>query len=275
MKVLKKTSFTTILNSTMSEQINTPALAMTWTLAPWDEAVCGFPVMQITAIQVLAPNAGKDMLPFERVRDEIVAGLVSCRLPHDRLKESILLEDLGFRFIEMLYTPEIDLKTFNADGNARLLSVRRANEVDLPLLMEIARTAFNNERFKMDPRLDPGVSEQRFQNWVASSLHDAVQELYVISDGARIIAFFVTEMLSDGTCYWHLNAVAPDAQGQGYGRRVWLSMLHQAAATGAQRVRTSIAARNHRVLNLYARLGFNFFPPSMTFHWVRSSFERQ
>lgn len=256
----------------MSQQMTTTALVMTWSLASWDEAVCGFPVIQITAIQVIGSDAGIDMLRFEQMRDAIGAGLVSCRLPHDRLKESIFLEDNGFRFIEMLYAPELDLTEFKFDINAGLLSVRRANTKDLPGLLEIARMAFNNERFKMDPRLHPGISEQRFKNWVATSFHHATHELYVLSDGARIIAFFVTESLSDGTCYWHLNAVAPDAQGQGYGRRAWLSMLHQAANFGAKRVRTSIAARNHRVLNLYARLGFTFLPPSMTFHWVRACF---
>ena len=96
------------------------------------------------------------------------------------------------------------------------------------------------------------------------------QRLHVIRDGSLLAAFFVTERLADGTCYWHLNAVTPDAQGKGYGRRAWLAMLHQAQGDGAQRVRTSIVARNHRVLNLYARLGFRFPPPLMTFHWVRS-----
>ena len=259
----------------MSEQIDTPALVMTWSLAPWEEAVCGFPVIQITNIQVLGPGAGTDILRFEQMRDAIGAGLVSSRLPHDSLKESMLLEDHGFRFIEMLHAPELDLRKFKADANAGLLPVRRASTDDLPPLLEIARTAFNNERFKMDPRLDPSISDQRFQNWVASSLHHPSQELYVVSDGARIIAFFVTELLSDGTCYWHLNAIAPDVQGQGYGRRVWLSMLEHAAGSGVKRVRTSIATRNHRVLNLYARLGFTFLPPSMTFHWVRTIFKRK
>jgi len=248
---------------------------MAWLYPPWDEAVCGWPVMQITHLQVNGPNAEADMLQFEQVRDAIGAGLVSCRLPHDKMGESMLLEAHGFRFIEMLYAPEIALANFNADGNAGLLSVSRAAMSDLPTLLEIARTAFNNERFKIDPRLDPSISDQRFQNWVASSLHHATQELYVIRDGTRVIAFFVTEQLKDGTCYWHLNAVAPDAQGQGYGRRVWLSMLKQASKAGAQRVRTSIAARNHRVLNLYARLGFTFLPPSMTFHWVRTTYIHQ
>jgi RimJ/RimL family protein N-acetyltransferase len=46
-------------------------------------------------------------------------------------------------------------------------------------------------------------------------------------------------------------------------------MLHQARIAGAQRVYSSIVARNVKVLGLYARLGFQFAPPTMTFHWVR------
>lgn len=254
----------------MSEQLKTSSLWMTWSEAPWDQVVCGFPVLQITAFGVQGANACNDMKIFERERDRLGAGLVSCRLPHECMKESMLLEDHGFRFIEMLYAPELDLSTFKIDENVTQLAVTRASEDDFPTLLEIARTSFHNERFKMDPRLDPDVSDQRYQNWVASSLRHPTQELYVICDGERRIAFFVTELLNDGTCYWHLNAVAPDAQGQGYGRRVWLGMLNQAARGGARRVRSSIVARNHRVLNLYARLGFSFPPPSMTFHWVRS-----
>jgi len=254
----------------MSEQLNTPSLRMTWSQAPWDQVVCGFPVLQITAMEVHGPDAGSDMETFECERDRLDVGLVSCRLPHECLIESMLLEDHDFRFIEMLYAPELDLPRFKIDAHVALLDVSRACDDDLPTLLAIARTSFHNERFKMDPRLDPNVSDLRYQNWVASSLRHPTQQLYVIFEGVRRIAFFVTELLDDGTCYWHLNAVAPDAQGQGYGRRVWLSMLNQAIKTGAQRVRTSIVARNHRVLNLYARLGFQFPPPSMTFHWVRS-----
>lgn len=253
----------------MLDQLNTPSLQMVWSQAPWDEAVCGFPVVQITSMQVKGPNAAADFQIFERQRDDLGVGFVSCRLPHECLTESMLLEDHGFRFIEMLYAPELDLSGVHADLNATLLGVTRAHEDDMPTLLGIAQTAFHSERFKMDPRLASDISDQRYQNWVASALHHPAQELYVIREGARRIAFFVTELLPDGTCYWHLNAVAPAAQGQGFGRRVWLSMLLHAANSGAQRVRTSIVARNHRVLNLYARLGFSFLPPSMTFHWVR------
>jgi RimJ/RimL family protein N-acetyltransferase len=241
---------------------------MTWIRAPWDEVVCKFPVIQIDNIEVTGPGAPSDMHLFEQQRDAIGARLVSCRLPHDRMAESMLLEHCGFRFIEMLYAPELDLAPHVA-ADIDDLTIAGASEADLPALLAIAGASFQHERFKVDPRLDPAISDLRYQNWVATTLAHPTQELYVIRDGARLIAFFVTESLADGTCYWHLNAIAPEAQGQGYGKRVWSSMVDRAKRSGAQRVRTSVVARNNRVLNLYARLGFSFSAPKMTFHWVR------
>jgi ribosomal protein S18 acetylase RimI-like enzyme len=253
----------------VSEQLITPSLRLTWIRAPWDEVVCKFPVIQIDDIKVTGNNATADMQLFVEQRDQIGARLVSCRLPHDFMAESMLLEDCGFRFIEMLYAPEFDLGAFGPAGHADTLIILRAVEADLPALLDIAGASFQHERFKVDPRLDPAISDLRYQNWVATTLHHPTQELYMIKDGDTLVAFFVTESLPDGTCYWHLNAVAPEAQGQGYGRRVWSCMLGQAKRSGATRVRTSIVARNSRVLNLYARLGFSFSQPKMTFHWVR------
>lgn len=253
----------------MSERLNTESLQMAWSLVPWDQEVCGFPVLQITDIKVVGRSASEDIREFERRRDILGAGLVSCRLSHECLIESMLLEEHGFRFIEMLYQPLFQFSTVRIDVNSHLLSVSLANQGDLEDVLNIACSAFKNERFKMDFRLDPSISDQRFQLWVENSLNHYSQDLFVIRDGARAIAFFVTELQDDGTCYWHLNAIAPDVQGKGYGRRVWLSMLNHAFESGAMRVSTCIAARNHRVLNLYARLGFYFPPPLMTFHWVR------
>jgi ribosomal protein S18 acetylase RimI-like enzyme len=254
----------------VAEQLSTASLHLTWIRAPWDEVVCQFPVIQIDRIEVLGAHAMDDMALFAAERDRVGARLVSCRLPHDRMAESMLLEACGFRFIEMLYAPEYTLNASDAE-HADTLTVRRALEADLPPLLAIAGASFQHERFKVDPRLDPAISDLRYQNWVATSLRHPSQELYVITDGERLIAFFITETLADDTCYWHLNAIAPDAQGQGYGRRVWSSMMRHATLAGARRVRTSVVARNSRVLNLYARLGFAFSAPKMTFHWVGSA----
>ena len=255
----------------MPEQINTPALHMRWSRAPWDESVCGFPVLQIDALEIVCPSAELDFHVFESERERLGAGLVSCRLANDRMRESMLLEEHGFRFIEMMFSPQIELDASDPANVDDLLTVDRAVADHLPELMTIAGTAFEHERFALDPRLDPTISGRRYQNWVASTLAHPTQQLHVIRENDTIVAFFVSEMLDDATCYGHLTAVAPHMQGCGYGRRVWRRMLAKATADGARRVRTSIAARNHRVLNLYARLGFRFPPPTMTLHWTRGA----
>ena len=249
--------------------IDTEGLQLEWSEAPWDTAIYGDPVLQVTRIEVRGPSALRDLAGFERARDAAGSGLVSCRLPHDRLRESMLLEDAGFRFIEMLYLPELEALHPEDGSSGGGLEVRRAGEADLPRVLEIAGSAFRNERFHVDHRLPMASADRRYANWAASSLSHPSQRLFAVCDASTLIAFFVTEDLPDGTCYWHLNAVATELQGKGYGRKAWSAMIAHAAASGARRVRTSIVARNHRVLNLYARLGFRFPAPLMTFHWVR------
>ena len=249
--------------------IDTPDLHLEWAEAPWDTAVFGSPVLQISQIEVLGSSAVGSFRTFELARDQLGTALVSCRMPHERLKESMLLEDRGFRFIEMVYMPELDNLADIELPEKIEVEIDLAEEEDLQVLMEIAGSVFRNERFHVDPRLDSRLGDERYRRWVNNSLNHPQQRLYIVRDGTQPVAFFLTEMLADGTCYWHLNAVAPQAQGQGYGRRVWQAMLCEANNAGAQRVRTCIVARNFRVLNLYARLGFRFPPPLMTFHWVK------
>ena len=258
------------LQQPLRGSIETKSLQLEWSEAPWDTAIYGDPVLQITGLEVRGSEAATDLTAFESARDLAGCGLVSCRLAHNRLRESMLLEGAGFRFVEMLYLPELDLERSALGGSGSGLLVRAATEADMPGVLKIAGSAFRNERFHVDPRLPADRADKRYQTWASSSLAHQSQRLFVLSDGPTLVAFFVTEDLPDGTCYWHLNAVAVDSQGKGYGRKAWSDMIRHAQAGGARRVRTSIVARNHRVLNLYAQLGFRFPPPLMTFHWVRS-----
>jgi GNAT superfamily N-acetyltransferase len=256
----------------MTNKIETSDLCLIWSAPTWDSAVTGYPVWQIDGIELREQGGDEGMRLFEQARDRLRVGLVSCRLPHNRIDVSMFLENYGFRFIEMLYQPKIELTSdWRGAESLALLKVKLASKKDLPKIIDLAGRAFVNERFHIDPRLGASLGNQRYRNWVRSIIGHPRQRLYALEDEQGLLSFFVTEQLEDGTCYWHLNAVEPQRQGQGYGRRAWLTMLQQALDRGATRVRTSIAVRNHRVLNLYANLGFRFSSPLMTFHWVREN----
>lgn len=252
--------------------INTSQLYLKWAYIPWDSQLYDTPVLQITHIELRGEDAKADIQNFLSERDKMQATLVSCRLSCDQLRESMFLEDQGFRFIEMLYQPELsNLEQAALNIEDTEIVIEHATPKDLSALEDIAGHAFRNERFHIDPRLDPAFGDQRYRNWVRNSFNHECQKLYAIKTGAYTLAFFITEMMMEGTCYWHLNAVSPNAQGKGYGKQIWRLMIAEARREGATRIRTSIVARNYRVLNLYAQLGFRFSKPLMTFHWVRVS----
>lgn len=254
----------------MPSQIETAALQLRWHETPWDTAVFGAPVYTIDRIEVRSGNARRDAQPFLDQLAEAGARMASCRLPHDHLRESMLLEDLGFRFVEMIYQPVLaDLSSITWQ-KVSALTVAMATPADLHELMEIAGAAFSHERFHVDPRLPRAIGDLRYQNWVRNAIGHPSQRLQVLRDDPsdEIVGFFVSEDMADGSCYWHLNAISPKAQGRGIGRRAWSTMLAMARDGGARQIRTSVVARNVRVLNLYASLGFRLEPPAMTFHWT-------
>jgi RimJ/RimL family protein N-acetyltransferase len=250
-------------------RLETGALSLAYFHVPWDSDIFGFPVAQISEMRVLDPGiARSDLVPFQAWLDQESIHLASCRLPHDRLHESMLLEQIGFRFVEMVLHPHLaDLQAYPCAPQN--LSVELADSADLPAIEAIAANAFGHERFHADPRLDRRLADHRYLVWVRNSHGHPTQRLYKISDGPDLVAFFVTENKPDGCCYWHLTAISPAFQGRGYGKRVWREMLHHHQREGMARIATTIAARNTPVLNLYASLGFRFQPPEITLHWLR------
>jgi RimJ/RimL family protein N-acetyltransferase len=250
-------------------QLQTDALSLAYFKVPWDSDIFGFPVAQISKISVANPRqAFHDLTPFQNWMEQEHIQLASSRLPHDHLRESMLLEKIGFRFVEMVLHPHLtDLQAFVCSPQG--LDVVLADADDMVLIEEIAAHAFGHERFHADPRLSRDLANHRYSIWVRNSYSHSTQQLYKICDGPDLVAFFVTEDRPDGECYWHLTAIAPAFQGRGYGKRVWREMLYFHQQHGMQSIVTTIAARNTPVLNLYASLGFRFQPPEFTLHWLR------
>ena len=250
--------------------IETSCLRLSAQEAPWDSVVYGIPVVQIEDIAVHdQEGAQAEYTRYEAWISAEQIGIVTCRLAHDRLRESMFLEAKGFRFVEMVLHPQFDLlqnQQFPKDD----LLIAPAVMADMNALQDIAERAFGFERYHVDPRLNPRQGDQRYGRWVRNSMHHQSQQLFKVLDGERLIALFLIEIESDQSAYWHLTAIAPQWQRQGYGRRVWLAMLNYHKTQGCQSVSTTISARNTPALNLYSQLRFRFTPPEMTFHWIRN-----
>lgn len=256
---------------TANFDLTTPNINLAASLVPWDMEVFGFPLAQVYTIKVADRNGAiKDYRKFQDWLAAQNVRVVACRLPHNCLQESIFLEEQGFRFIEMVLHPHL-AGLASLDVADDCLTILPAKEDDLPALQVIAEHAFGHERYHVDPRLDPRLGNLRYGRWVRNSFNHPCQCLLKIHDSEQLVAFFIVEPKENKAMYWHLTAIATEWQGQGYGRRVWQAMLCRHRDEGLDSVTTTISIRNISVLNLYARLGFRFLPPEMTFHWVRGN----
>lgn len=240
-------------------------------LVPWDSEIFDFPVAQIDRIE-FGEGANDDVVlrEFETWCDDRDVRLVSCRLEHTRLRESMALEALGFRFVEMVYSPKFD-------ALASVVAPRRAVQVteavlgDLGRIEEVAYSVFTTGRYYLDWRLEPELSKRRYSYWVKSSFDNPRHSVLKAQLDGDLVGFFIVERRPDGSAYWHLTAIAPRWQGQGLGASVWQTMLMRHRDEHATFVETTISAHNTAVINLYARLGFSFQPARMTFHWLRDA----
>ena len=235
----------------------------------WDSELLGYPVAEIVVFELNGVECHSEFQRFASWVEVGDYGMISCRLPHERLSESEILERNGFRFIEMVLHPTIDsLQDLNFEDQGILVS--QVEDVDIRSIGEIAEKAFRFERFHIDPYLSREIGNTRYGRWIINCQNDNKQQMLKAMLGDKIIGFFLVEYKMN-LVYWHLTAMSPEFQGRGLGERVWSAMLAKHKADGYLQILTTISARNTPVLNLYSKLNFRFRPPEMTFHWNKLS----
>lgn len=255
--------------SGISDRVSIAGTSIEYGLVPWDSEIFGFPVAEIRNIEIAAQ--AEPSTAFETFRtwcDDHRVRFVTCRLDHRNLRESMFLEQMGFCFIEMVFSPRlVNLHevAFPPSG----VSWVAAGIADLPEIEGIAGTAFGTGRYLLDWRLEPELSHRRYQTWVRNSFSDSRHSVLKGCVNGEIAGFFIVERKADDRFYWHLTAVAPAWQGKGVGKRLWQAMIMEHKHAGGRQIETTVSAHNPPVLNLYARLGFELRLPKTTFHWIR------
>lgn len=255
-----------MLFSFREERFESPALELSYHLAPWDEPVFQGRTAAISAISVRSEaDAGAAFDAFRDWCRQNRVLLVSCRLPQDRLLECGFLESQGFRFIELNYRPTLlGLDRFVAD---REIIVCPAARSDVAEISGFAGRVFDSGRLHLDPQVGPEIGDRRYAAWAANAFHHPGQSVLKCVMDHRTIAFMVVERPTPSARFWSLVGLAPGMSGQGLGRRVWQTMLAFHHKEGVREVSTSISSHNVAVHNLYVTLGFRFPPPTITLHW--------
>lgn len=251
------------------ESIDTNALKLDYFLVPWDTEIIQKPVADVADIEILDESLVlDDYRNFTDWCEREHIYLCSCRLGHDRIVETLFLEQQGFRLIELNYRPQLaGLQGLSLKNDE--FEIVRAEHTDKHLLADIAVSIFQHGRFHQDPRIGPELGNKRYRAWMLNAFELPHQQVYKCMHDDNIAAFFVAEQPEQKHCFWSLVGMAPAYQGKGLAKSIWRHMLAMHQTEGIDTVSTSITSHNVPVFNLYVALGFRFPAPQSTFHWVR------
>ena len=157
-------------------KVETPSLNLEIKPLPWDEKVLGSGVIQFEKLVVRHTEQATQRLQsiMQEMADKKV-GFISCRLPHNAIQESMILEGLGFKFIEVVLHPFINLASHRTDRSCNSIKIEEAKPDELKKLSEIVEIAFDDDRFSVDLRIPRNCSGTRYKNWVLSSEKNSKQ----------------------------------------------------------------------------------------------------
>jgi len=220
----------------------------------WDTHFFGFPVAQISQIQLNSENI-KHVLAF-------------CRVHHVRLlqfkcdahnKISIqLAEKHGFHFtdvrmiMERKIEPEFSPLKLPGEINFRL-----ANNRDVDQLMEIADDLYSLSRYYFDENFPKDRLGEFYQSWVKKAVLGQFDDYaWVLYDKNNILGFCTAMVKNRPIARIGLVGIKNLFAGKGYGRLLLLHFLNDLKFRNINQVEVVTQGRNIPAQRLYQKSGF-------------------
>lgn len=241
-----------------------PGGPLSWARVPWDSDALGLEVFEIrfeddaVAVERHLPS----LLPQLR-------GLVVARVAVGQARVARVLSAHGFYAIETTFELSLPLARRDSAKPVRFpagFQLREAVASDREPIVEIARRAFDNDRYHLEPSIASARADARMAGWVERAL-DEGDPVFVLADReGRALGFFHVRPDAEGGLDLSLAAVAPELKRVGLGPLLYAAVLDEGRDRGFRTAYTRIAAQNLDVLNVYAHLGFQFLRSLMCFH---------
>lgn len=230
---------------------------------PFESAVFGRPVARIALANGFDPSAlALDLAEAQKEWSTGSAWLVSCRIPSTDIDAAAILTSAGFEKVETLVTFEHLLNNDVSDTHGTTLGGPDSADPSV----EIARTAFHDDRFHRDKRVPKDGADELKARWVANSFAGRADAIVVRHENERVVGFCAC-LYREPHAVIDLIATAPDAQGRGHGHALVTGALTHYTGR-AQTMRVGTQLDNHRSRKLYVESGFAEISRADTFHWV-------
>jgi ribosomal protein S18 acetylase RimI-like enzyme len=186
---------------------------------------------------------------------------VYARLQCDRTVESILLQDAGFRVVDVNLTL---VKKISASFPAAL-EIREAVPEDEEAVAGIAGSAYHFSRFHLDPAFQKTDADTLKREWVRNFFRGKRGDKLFVALREGRPAGFLLALKQSQACVIDLIAVSQDFQRSGIGTA--LIAACECAFPGAAEISAGTQAANIASMRLYERLGFRLRNSQFILHW--------
>ena len=237
---------------------------------PWDEAVFGFPVADLS----LSGDSFPETNPSVAIREALNAfcgqtksELVSARAGGADTAAQAMLIAAGFLPVDFSVLARIQPLRPQSLPKQRF-PLRPAARKDHEAIFRIAESAFAFGRYHGDPGFPRDLANRRYGQWVRNALENGNPDNHVLVLGrSDSVLGFMNVVIHDGHADLRLGAVDPESESGLAGFALYAETLRTAHALGARSASAKIAAANTRIMNVCALLGYRLFNPEATLHW--------
>ena len=194
-------------------------------------------------------------------------GFYYCKVETSRVAVCHQLESHGFRLVDSNISLEAEVGQIDAKSSG---SVRLASSEDRDAVMQVARTAFTQSRFHLDPGIPTAVANEIKAAWAGNYFAGSRGQFMVVAELHGEMAGFM-QLLSHPEQGLTIDLIGVDtaARGKGLGRAMIAYAL--VACGSPTRLRVGTQAANVRSLRFYETLGFRVTASSFVFHLHRHS----
>lgn len=209
-----------------------------------DSQAFGFAVLAIHDLDIHADFAGFESGYLKDHRP----GYVSCKLPLGDLRGIHFLESAGFQLVEVQLTGDLTVRARDT-GTLPYAFEKVSSEEVMEEICGIAATAFELDRYSLDPGIGHRLSGLRYQQYVRKSFYADDEEVCRLFDPAtgKTLAFKSHKRLSSTQALVLLSAVRDDQRGGGLGFIADDYYFNHFLEKGVMRLTTSCSAE-HRII---------------------------
>ena len=214
----------------------------------WDSGHFGLSIARIA--DNAAPTGDLDTAYQWCAKNDVDVAYLLCSAAN--LAIAHRASQLGFRLVDLRLTFAMPIHRWAANARTARATVRPTIQSDIATLVEIARTAHRDTRFRADGRFAPDKCDEVYSNWLASAIDGAADAVFTAIHGDKPVGYVTAHLdPSEAGLVGRIGliAVAEQARGSGAGRALvhhaceWFSQNQvEELVVGTQGVNTGAAA---------------------------------